>query len=542
MRRLIKWVYPADLSWQIKNMRWWSQVLVIAVVYANISWLVLNKIPMSQYGSPVWPGAGIAIGSLLLWGRSRWLGIFLGAFCTRIANSAPLLFAVFGATGLSVGSLLTVTLILRFTGTNYPLNQVRHVVNFTLCSLFTGTNLQSVMGVFLFTLSGSVPRDDFLRVLWNWWIGDAIGILIYTPLILAWGRSLEDSEIKSGLNWEAFTALASLMFVAYLAFIHNQHVEYLLLPPLLWSGFRFGAKLTTLLVTIIAMTAAIATAYEMGVFYKAAVESDSLLLLQIFMGVVAVIMMTILAIVAENRSARIRLQTANQELEKRVLERTRDLQDSEAKAKQLATQAEAANQAKSKFIANMSHELRSPLNAILGFSQLILRSPNIPPDLYENAGIIYRSGEYLLTLINNILDLSKIEAAKTTLNPKDFDLYRLLDDIEDMFHLRASNQGLTLIFQRCENVPRYICTDEVKLRQILINLLTNSIKFTAQGGITVKVNNSQKETTNVVTIDFQVRDTGSGIATAELPKLFTAFIQTQSGKDAQGGTGLGLAI
>jgi signal transduction histidine kinase/DNA-binding NarL/FixJ family response regulator len=398
------------------------------------------------------------------------------------------------------------------------------------------------MGVFLFTLTGSIPRDDFLRVLWNWWIGDTIGILIYTPLILTWGRSLRDSQIKSWLNWEAFVALAILMFVAYLAFIQNQHVEYLLLPPLLWSAFRFGGKLTTLLVTIIAMTAAIATAYEMGVFYKAALESDSLLLLQIFMGVVAVIMMIVLAIVSENRRAQIGLQTANQELEKRVLERTRDLQESEAHAKQLATQAEAANQAKSIFIANMSHELRSPLNAILGFSQLMVRTQNLPPDLYENAGIIYRSGEYLLTLINNILDLSKIEAGKTSLNPKNFDLYRLLDDLEDMFHLPASNQGLNLIFQRCENVPRYICTDEVKLRQVLINLLSNSIKFTAQGGISVKVNNSKEETTDVVTIDFQVRDTGSGIAAAELPQLFTAFSQTQSGKDAQEGTGLGLAI
>ncbi|WP_016953095.1 ATP-binding protein [Anabaena sp. PCC 7108] len=234
-------------------------------------------------------------------------------------------------------------------------------------------------------------------------------------------------------------------------------------------------------------------------------------------------------------SMALQLQTSFETLEHRVKERTAELVIAKEKA-------EVANQAKSIFIANMSHELRSPLNAILGFSQLILRSHNLPSEQYENIGIIYRSGEYLLTLINNVLDLSKIEAGKTTLNPTDFDLYRLLDDLEDMFHLRASNQGLNLIFQRSENVPRYICTDEVKLRQVLINLIGNSIKFTQSGGIILTVNNNSEEIIDILTLDFQVRDTGMGIAAAEISKLFEAFSQAQAGKEMQEGTGLGLAI
>ncbi|MEO0770732.1 MAG: PAS domain-containing protein, partial [Cyanobacteria bacterium J06649_4] len=147
--------------------------------------------------------------------------------------------------------------------------------------------------------------------------------------------------------------------------------------------------------------------------------------------------------------------------------------------------AEIANRAKSEFLANMSHELRSPLNAILGFAQIMQHSPHLSEHHHEDVQIINQSGEHLLTLINNVLDMAKIEAGRTTLNPVNFDLHSLLHDLYGMFKLSAEQKQLQLVSEQHSNLPRYLYADAGKLRQVLINLLNNSIKFTAHGDITL---------------------------------------------------------
>ncbi|MGB8698131.1 MAG: PAS domain S-box protein, partial [Thermosynechococcaceae cyanobacterium] len=205
--------------------------------------------------------------------------------------------------------------------------------------------------------------------------------------------------------------------------------------------------------------------------------------------------------------------------------------------------AEAANQAKSVFLSNMSHELRTPLNAILGFTQVLRRDPMLSAQQQEQIDIIHRSGEYLLDMINDVLDMAKIEAGRTQAHLANFDLYQLLETLERMFRLKAESKALALMFHTAANVPQFIKTDEGKLRQILINLLGNAIKFTQHGTVSLTVRSaSLTDETGGQALQFEVEDTGPGIALHELDTIFEPFIQSHLGPHPQTGTGLGLPI
>ncbi len=242
------------------------------------------------------------------------------------------------------------------------------------------------------------------------------------------------------------------------------------------------------------------------------------------------------------------LLQVNADLQEEIRERQRaeeDLLEAKEEAERHVRRAEAANRAKSVFIANVSHELRTPLNAIIGFSQLIAQDDDITVDQRENLDTITRSGEHLLHLINNVLKLSQLEQGQLALKAVDFDLYSLLQDLDTMFQTRAKRKRISLIVTYAPDVPQYVRTDAEKLRQVLVNLLSNAIQYTAEGQVVLRVQRSPDERpsdASQVWLLFEVDDTGPGMVNDALAFMSDAFAQTDSGQCLASGMGVGMPV
>jgi signal transduction histidine kinase/CheY-like chemotaxis protein len=231
-----------------------------------------------------------------------------------------------------------------------------------------------------------------------------------------------------------------------------------------------------------------------------------------------------------------RLRMREKQLVQIVAERTKALEESQARVVDAKEAAEAANRAKSAFLANVSHELRTPLNSILGYTQLMLRDQDEPAEKRRRLTTIQSSGEHLLNMINEILDLAKVESGTIVIKPQPVQLRPLLNTVADELQLRASQKRLRFIYSADQSIQDWISTDPIRLRQVLYNLVGNSIKFTENGEVSLAVHRVTDR------IRIEVKDTGKGIPASDLQHLFKPFYQASNNDQASGGVGLGLHI
>ena len=539
-------------------------ILAIAIVYYITAKLGQYLAIPPGFITPVYPPSGIALAVVLCLGYRIWQGIWLGALVASTwplwVNTGNLPMAIVAGLGIATGSVLQAVvgafLIKRLINVRQLFSNAPNVTKFTGIELLS-CMVSPTFGVTTMYFCGFITGENYLISWLTFWLGDAIGVLVIAPLVLFWIKHWFNSDRQANrvdspsqftntyslrLVLEVAIWAVLLLAVGMVAFGLSYPVEYLLIPLLVWSAFRSKQRFVAIAIFLVAALA-IAGAIRGTSSFNRSTLNESLLLLQAFIGTVTVTTLILSAVIIEREQVKARLVRANEELESKVEERT-------AALKQSKELAEVASRAKSEFLANMSHELRTPLNGILGYAQILTRSQSWGEKERKGVDIIYQCGSHLLTLINDVLDISKIEARRLELNPHT----ALLQGISEIVGIRAKQKGIDFVYLPDASLPEGVEVDEKRLRQVLINLLGNAVKFTDQGKVTFRVTrlpqaleevtSSLESTakTPVTHLRFQIEDTGIGINSEALGKIFQPFEQVSNQKRNAEGTGLGLAI
>jgi signal transduction histidine kinase/ActR/RegA family two-component response regulator len=510
LRRLAERILPIPIPVWLFTI---AAILVLAALYVGAAKLGFLLAFEAEQVTVVWPPTGIALAIILLLGNRFIPAIFLGAFLANITSNEPLLTACCIALGNTLEAVVAAWLLRRFAHFSPSLGRVKDVLSLIVCSTLISTMIAATIGVTSLCMSHLQPWHKFGSLWLQWWLGDASGALIVAPLLLVWARG---PKIRWSLPYimEAAALMGGLLVVNVAIFIEPLVTEkassafiYMIFPFIVWASLRFGQRGTTLVSITASFIAVWAAIHDLGPFSITPYQ-QSLIPLQIYMTVIAVTGLLLGAAVTESREA-----------EKR---------------------AEAASQAKSDFLANMSHEIRTPMNNVIGTIELLLNT-NLTKEQQDYLHSIYQAGDVLLTVINDILDFSKIEAGELVLQSSPININALISEVISLLTEQTDRNHVTLHVILPPNLPP-VMGDSVRLRQILINLIGNAVKFTTNGSVTITIT-IPTVAEDTATILFEIKDTGIGIPKDKMNKLFLKFSQVEDFTHKKfGGTGLGLAI
>lgn len=479
-----------------------TAVLLLSIIYYSTARFGLSLHAVSRFASLVWVPSGIAVFSLLFFGFQYWPGIFIGAFFANFATGAPLL----SAAGIGIGNTLEAVIsvfLLAVNGNKKSFNHLRDVLVLIMEAAPIGSSISSVIGVLCLTAENTITPHAFLSTVQAWWVGDFISIILLTPLFISWTRL---PAVKRPLY--AFGEIVVFSFFTVLAGMYaffglfNQGREtiaatYIIYPPLIYAALRFGQRGATTALAAFAVMAISGTLHGTGPFVMLE-PGNNLLMLQNFIGITAITILILAAVTTE------RLESEN---------------------------------VKNEFISMASHELKTPVTSLKAFTQIIQKKVSGRQDKQIQAMLSTMELQInkLTNLVNDLLNLSKIQTGELAYHDGWFDIYKLVSEAAKTVQLTTASCTITIRGK----VKKKIYGDKDRIGQVVINLLTNALKFSGdEKKIIITVSESGSKTI------VSVQDFGIGISKNHRHKIFERFYRiTKKGmRPMPGGLGIGLYI
>ena len=489
----------------------------LAVIYFIAGKLGLMLASLHASASPVWPAAGMALAALLLFGYRMWPAIFVGAFLVNGTTAGNVATSFCIALGNTLEALAGAFLVNRFAGGKNVFDRPQGVFKFAIAAAIS-TVLSPVFGVTSLALAGFADWANYGAIWVTWWLGDATGDLVFTPLILLWG-------IRLKLCWkkgEAVEVAVLLLLLALLSAVvfggwlevsaKNYPIAFVCGPIVIWTAFRFTQRETATGIFILSVIALWGTVHGFGPFAEQT-ENQSLLTVQSWTAVLAITAMALSAGMAERRRIEEELQ-------------------------QQKSMVEAANRTKDHFLAMLSHELRTPLTPVVSELESLQTESTQTEDTRASLAMIRRNIELETQLIDDLLDFTRIASDKMELRFVPVDVHLAVSNVVEICRAETKSKRLN-IHLKLRAQSCHVTADGAKFQQIIWNLLKNAIKFTPEGGDIIISSENPSETV----LSVSVRDTGIGMEPEVMQRIFDPFEQgNRSFERRLGGLGLGLAI